>query len=113
MATVQSVVSDMLLTVKTREVQRGILAEAARDRDGAARHFLAAAHLELVLANDFAQAGHDVMAFRSQVSAASCLWRAGQIEKARTIFSDLAQNHPEHAQLIQDVTADLELSVES
>jgi hypothetical protein len=40
--------SDMLVTVKSRELQRGLLAEMRGDQTGAARHLLAAAHLELV-----------------------------------------------------------------
>ena len=45
MSTVQSPVSDMLITVKTREVQRGMLAEMRGDKAAARRHLLAAAHL--------------------------------------------------------------------
>jgi hypothetical protein len=45
-------VSDMLVTVKSRELQLGMLAEMRGDRTGAARHLLAAGHLELVLADD-------------------------------------------------------------
>ncbi len=56
MAMPSSPVSDMLVTVKSREVQRGMLAEMRGDRAAASRHLLAAAHLELVLADDYAQA---------------------------------------------------------
>lgn len=45
MATVQVPVSDMLVTVKAREVQRGMLVESRGDRSGTTRHFLAAGHL--------------------------------------------------------------------
>jgi hypothetical protein len=108
MSTVQSSVSDMLVTVKAREVQRGMLAELGGDRIRAARHFLAAAHLELVLVNDYAQAGQDDMAFRSRLSAASCFWRAGQVEQARPLFDALVQDYPAQAVAIQDVSAELE-----
>src|SRR5205823_6522007 len=52
-------------TVKSREVQRALLAEMAGDRSGARRHFLAAAHLEMVLAEDYATAGAPELAIRS------------------------------------------------
>jgi len=42
----------MIVTVKSREAQRGLLAEMRGDGDSAIRHFLAAAHLEMVLAAD-------------------------------------------------------------
>jgi hypothetical protein len=54
MAAAHAPVSDRLVTVKLREVQRGMLAEMRDDQTGAARHLLAAAHLELVLADDYA-----------------------------------------------------------
>ncbi len=41
MTTVQAPVSDMLVTVKSREVQRALLAEQSGERDAAVRHFLA------------------------------------------------------------------------
>ena len=49
MSSVQSTVSDMTVTVKSREVQRGMLAEMGSKHEEAREHFLAAAHLELVL----------------------------------------------------------------
>src|SRR5438105_4954218 len=108
MSTVQSPVSDMLVTVKAREVQRGLLAQLAGDNARAAPHFLAAAHLELVLANDYTQAGQDDLALRSRFSAASCFWRAGQIESARTVFDTLLQDDPAQAVAIQEVIAELQ-----
>ncbi|HUY31735.1 MAG TPA: hypothetical protein VMV69_03070 [Pirellulales bacterium] len=99
----------MLVTVKAREVQRGMLAEMAGDPGRAACHFLAAAHLELVLVNDYGQASQDEMAFRSSVSAASCFWRAGRIEQARTLFRALTQEYPAQAGPIQDAIAELEV----
>src|SRR5262249_24751710 len=76
-------VSDMSVTVKSREIQRGMLAELRNDRAATARHYLAAAHLELVLASDYAEAGQEELAMRSRISAASCLWRAGRVDQAR------------------------------
>src|SRR5207302_2092555 len=90
-------VSDMTATVKSREVQRALLAEMAGDRAGAARHFLAAAHLELVLAEDYRQAGADDLALRSRFSAASCFWRAGDLARARSVLDALLDAHPEQA----------------
>jgi hypothetical protein len=89
MATASSPVSDMLVTVKSRELQRGMLAEMRGDRTDAMRHFLAAAHLELVLANDYRQAGQPDLARRSRLSAASCFWRAGHCQQGRELFTSL------------------------
>jgi TolA-binding protein len=100
-------IGDMLATVKSREVQRAMLAEMAGDRLGAARHFLAAAHLELVLAEDYAAAGAPEMSLRSRVSAASCFWRAGQAERARAEFEALMKAYPDQAAAIRQVVADL------
>jgi hypothetical protein len=108
MATVPSSVSDLLVTVKAREVQRGMLAEMRSDPSAAARHFLAAAHLELALANDYAQAGQDDMALRSHLSAASCFWRAGQTDQAHTQLNTLIQDYPAQVAAIQEVIGELE-----
>ncbi len=108
MSIMQSPVSDMLVTVKSREVQRGMLAELGADHANAARHFLAAAHLELVLADDYAQAGQDDLALRSRLSAASCFWRAGQHEQARPMFDALIQAYPGHAAAFEQARAQLE-----
>ena len=113
MSTVQSPISDMLVTVKAREVQRGMLAELGGDAARAARHFLAAAHLELVLANDYGQVGQDDMAIRSQIGAASCLWRAGQVERSRMLFDSVVQDYPAQAVAVQDIIAELEQSYPS
>ena len=69
MSSVQSTVSDMTVTVKSREVQRGMLAAMGSRPEDAREHFLAAAHLELVLANDYEQAGDMELARRSRISA--------------------------------------------
>ena len=108
MATVHASVSDMLVTVKSREVQRGMFAEMRGDRTGAARHFLAAAHLELVLAEDYAHAGQAELVWRSQLSAASCFWRAGQPARARELLATLRQKYPIQEPAIQQVLAELE-----
>jgi hypothetical protein len=108
MATAEFVVSDMLETVKSREIQRGMLAEMANDSAGAAQHFLAAAHLELVLADDFARAGQQVMAFRSQLSAASCMWRGGEVKRARALFKAMLKQHPRKTKIIKNTIAELE-----
>jgi hypothetical protein len=98
----------MLVTVKSRELQRGMLAEMRDDRPAAARHFLAAAHLEVVLADDYAQAGQRDLAWRSRLSAASCFWRAGHPEQARALFAALKQEEPAQASVIQQLIAELE-----
>jgi len=108
MATVESPISDMLMTAKSREVRRGMLAELRGDATEAARHFLAAAHLELVLAADYAHASLPELAFRSRVSAASCLWRAGFTDQARQHLVELAQDYAPQASLIQTTRDDLE-----
>ena len=98
----------MLVTVKSREMQRGMLAESAGDAQQAATHFLAAAHLELVLARDYEQAGYEELAVRSRVSAASCFWRGGQSEHARSILSLLRQDHPRQDETVRSVLTELE-----
>src|SRR2546426_3687704 len=100
-------VSDLLVTVKSREIQRGMLAEMRGDKACAAPHLLAAAHLELVLADDYAQAGNDKMALRSRVSAASCFWRAGQPARARALFDKLLHDYPAQKADITRVLAEL------
>jgi hypothetical protein len=101
-------VSDMLVTVKSREVQRAMLAEMRGDHKAAAKHFLAAAHLELVLADDYAQAGQPELALRSGISAASCFWSAGHQDRARPLFDELIQTHPAQAAEIRQVVEELE-----
>src|SRR4051812_41213092 len=95
-------VSDLLRAVKSREVQRALLAEMRADR-----HFLAAAHLELVLAADYQQASDSEMAARSRLGAASCFWRAGQHDQAERVFAQLAQSDPTQSAAIQQVRAEL------
>lgn len=100
-------VSDMLVTVKAREIQRGMFAEWQGQRASAARHYLAAAHLELVLASDYAEAGDGASARRSRISAASCLWRGGQVARAREELAALVRDCPDQASSAQEVLDDL------
>ena len=69
---------------------------------------LAAAHLELVLAVDYQEAGASELVFRSRLSAASSFWRAGQLEQAQTLFEAMIQTHPEKAAIIRQIRADLQ-----
>lgn len=108
MSAVHSPVSDMLITVKSREVQRATLAEMRGDRAASRKHFLAAAHLELVLADDYDHAGDTDLAFRSRTSAASSFWRGRQIDQGRQLFESLAADHPARAAEIRDLLAELE-----
>lgn len=108
MPAMKSPVSEMLVTVKSRELQRGMLAEMRGDRGAVSRHFLAAAHLELVLASDYSQAGDNEMALRSRISAASCFWRSGETDKARVLFAEMQRDCPDESGAIQIVIADLE-----
>lgn len=108
MSSVQTPVSDMLITVKSREVQRGMLAEMGHRKTEARQHFLAAAHLELVLASDYEGVGEAELARRSRISAASCFWRAGERDRAQSVFSTLIQQAPDQADEIREVIQDLE-----
>ena len=108
MSTASPIISDMLITVKSREVQRAMLAEIRGDASDARRHFLAAAHLELVLAEDYAQAGDDDLAFRSRLSAASCFWRAGSTEIALQQFAELKQEFSERSNEVAAVEEELQ-----
>jgi len=108
MSAAPAMVSDMLVIVKSREVQRATLAEMRGDRREAAKHFLAAAHLELVLADDYAQSGQPALALRSGISAASCFWSAGDRDRARPLFDELLQAHPGQADAIRQAAEELE-----
>ena len=101
-------IGDLTATVKSREIQRAMLAEMARERSAAARHFLAAAHLELVLAEDYRAGGAPDLALRSRLSAASCFWRGGQITQAQELFDTLLVERPDQAAQIQHVRTELE-----
>lgn len=71
-----------------------MLAESRGDKTAAMLHFLAAAHLELVLAGDYEEAGNVDAAFRSRVSAGSCFWRGGEPQEASAPFDELLESHP-------------------
>ncbi len=107
MSSIQSPVSDMLVTVKSRELQRGMSAAMSGQPGNARKHFLAAAHLELVLAGDYEETGEAELARRSRISAASCFWRAGETDEAQGIFDSLSQADPQRASEIQEVIDDL------
>lgn len=100
-------VSDMLVTVKSREIQRAQFSEMAGDREAARRHFLAAAHLELVLAHDYDEAGEPALAFRSRISSASCFWCGGEIERGRQALEALQAREPAQTAAIEEVLAEL------
>jgi len=97
----------MLVTVKSREVQRGMQAEMAGRSSEAVQHLLAAGHLELVLGGDYEQAGEPELARRSPISAASCFWRAGRQDQAQPIFDELMQADPSRAGEVQEVVQEL------
>ena len=100
-------VNNLLATAKSREVQRAMLAEMRGDRSGASLHFLAAAHMELVLAADYDRAGEQDLALRSRLSTASCFWRAGRPDEARKLFESLINANPNQATEIQRLIAEL------
>jgi hypothetical protein len=101
-------VNNLLATAKSREVQRALLAEMRGERSNATLHFLAAGHMELVLAADYERAADTDLALRSRLSAASCFWRADHREQARSQFDSLLQAYPDRAAEIQKVLAELE-----
>lgn len=103
-----TVVSDMLVTTKSREIQRGMLAEMRGDRAAAGRHLLAAAHLELVLADDYTAARESKLAIRSRISAASCFWRGGDVARGREVFESIVRDHPERSATVQNLIEELE-----
>jgi hypothetical protein len=107
MSTAPAPYSDMIVTVKSREVQRALLAEMRGDREAARRHFLASAHLELVLAADYEQAGDSQLSLRSRLSAASCFWRAGEYEQAQRRLEDLRAAYLDQTAAIQQVQMEL------
>jgi hypothetical protein len=100
-------VNNLLGTAKSREVQRALLAEMRGEGSNATLHFLAAGHMELVLAVDYELAGDSDLALRSRLSAASCFWRAGHPDQARVLFDSLLQAWPARAAEIQNVMAEL------
>lgn len=108
MATVQSLIDEKLRSAKSFEAQRAMLAEMRGDDEAAARHFLAAGHMELVLAEDYRQAKKTNLVLRSFLAAASCFWRAGQSDKATDIFRSLVRKYPKRKKHIGMIEADLQ-----
>ena len=100
-------VNNLLGTAKSREIQRALLAEMRGDARKPRLHFLAAGHMELVLSVDYESAGETDLALRSRLSAASCFWRGGQSNQARTLFDSLLKEYPDRASEIQKVMAEL------
>jgi HPt (histidine-containing phosphotransfer) domain-containing protein len=98
MSTASPAVSDMLVTVKSREIQRALLAEMRGDRAAAARHFLA---------DDYRESGDGDLALRSRLHAASCFWRGREKEKSQGLLGELLQEHPSQAAAIQQVADEL------
>ncbi len=113
MTTANVKVSDLLVTAKSREIQRGMFAEWRGDKVEAARHLLAAGHLELVLAEDYDAAGNSRNALRSRISAASCFWRSGDFEKARFLFDEMLANDSTQSTMIAETIAELEVAYPS
>ena len=107
MATLEAPANDMLGTAKSREVQRAMFAEMRGDKKDAAEHYLAAAHMEIVLAKDHARANKKWLHLRSMVSAASCFWMAGQIDVARKYFRRILRNNPDRKKIVQEAVASL------
>jgi hypothetical protein len=100
-------VNDLLSLVKSRQIQRAMLAEMRKDTDAAVRHFLAAAHLEIVLAADFRAVNRDDQSLRSLISAASCFWRAGRVAEAERVFDEVNQTFPAQADTVRQLREEL------
>ena len=90
MSVAQPAVSDLLVTAKSRELQRGMLAEMSGKGDDATPHFLAAAHLELVLADDYDRAGEPELGRRSRISDWLMTMRVSQVETRASPRNSLA-----------------------
>jgi hypothetical protein len=101
---------DIMLSLgaaKSREVQRALLAEMRGDGEAARGHFLASALLELTLAAYYEQGSDSPLSIRSQLSAVSCLWRAGDYEQAQHRFEDLRAAYPSQTAMIQQAQMEL------
>ncbi len=82
-------ISDTLSLVASREMERAELARARDDQKTAVKHFLGAAHMYLVLAEEYADNAQFELAMRSRKYAVSCFWRAGHELQARLLFEEL------------------------
>ena len=98
---------DMLVTVKSREVQREITAAARGEMAEARKHFLAAAHLDRILADDYLSVNAAALSERALLSAASCFWRAGAVQESADIFAELKREFPGRVKDIEEVEAEL------
>ena len=107
MPTATPVVSDMLITVKNRQIQQAMYAEMRDDENAARRHFLAAGHLEVVLADEYEQAGDTANARFSRISAGSCLWKGDEVEHARRIFDEVITSDPAAAPEVDRIMKEL------
>jgi hypothetical protein len=103
--------SDMRVTVKSREIQRALMAEVRRDGESATRHFLAAAHLELVLAADYDEFEEHDLAFRSRLSAVCCLWCGEQFDRTRRLIEQLSETYAAQSESTSEVVEDLETNI--
>jgi ABC-type transport system involved in multi-copper enzyme maturation permease subunit len=108
LASAESQGRHMMMLVKSREMDRAIAAELRGDRETAARHFLAAAYLELVLAADYDGDAQFDLALRSRKNAASCFWRAGQVAQARELLAELKRENRFLASEIDEMVLGLE-----
>jgi hypothetical protein len=111
MVAAQPIVSDMLITVKSREIQRAMQARDRGNVEAARKHYLAAGHLELVLADDYEAARDSRLAFRSRLSAASCFWIGGEVDRGRDLFDQLRKQYPNRAAEVDDARGELEESL--
>src|SRR5262249_47802398 len=100
-------VCDTLFTVTSREVKRAILAEQRKDEESAVRHFLAAAHMFVVLAEEYADNAQFDLALRTRENAICCFWPAGHERQARLLFEELKQDNPVFAGDIDSIVLDL------
>lgn len=98
---------EMIAIVKSREIQRGMLAELRGDDPEAVSHFLAAAHLDLVLATDYAEMGADELALRSLLGAATCFWRGHEKQRVRSILSETLGRYPARSRLVHEIEREL------
>jgi ABC-type transport system involved in multi-copper enzyme maturation permease subunit len=102
--------SQMLLAIKSHQIEEGASAETRGDKRMTVRHFLAAAHLELVLAEEYESRARYELAVETRKSAACCFWRAGDVAKARSLFEELRRGNRFLAREIDEVVRELERS---
>jgi hypothetical protein len=108
MSTTKPMVNEMLVIVKSREIQRAWLAERANQPDEARKHYLAGGALEMVLADDYRQVSEEKLARRSRISAATCFWRAGARTNAEEVLEQLRKEDPARAAEVDRIRHELE-----